>query len=137
MSADLPRWSSRNTSDLVILMGLGLVFFTLPFWGAAVFAPWRNFWMLTQGPVIFQFRLLNQMVPQLIRRWPGPLLAGGALTQTQILCVGLIDGFIGLFLGWLVFQMADNWLIRLVWIVLGWLIWAGILYLFAKASMLG
>lgn len=118
-------------------MGLGLAFFTLPFWGPRFFVPSQDYWVLTQGPVIFQFRLLNQLVPQLVRHWPGPLLAGGALTQTQVLSIGLVDGFIGLFLGWLVFQMADSWLTRLVWIVLGWLIWAGILYLFAKASMLG
>lgn len=134
--ADLPVWSSRNKSDLWILALAGAALFTISLWMPLFPVAIPANWFTSRSQQFFQIQLIYVLYPRLAQGWPGPLVGGG-LTHDQVLFMGLVDGIFGCIAGWLVFQMADEWFTRIVYLIGAWLVWVSLLYLFAKASMLG
>jgi uncharacterized membrane protein len=132
---DLPTWSSRKTTDLWILAACEAALFTLPLWIHKLPVAVPANWLTSLSQQLFQIRLIYGVYPRIASTWVGPL--GDALSQNQLLFMALLDGILGMMAGWVVFQIADRWLNRLVWLVSFWMIWVTLLYLFAKASSLG
>ncbi|MCM8812266.1 MAG: hypothetical protein NC910_04380 [Candidatus Omnitrophica bacterium] len=135
MADDLPLWSSRGIVDEVILFLLGIGLFTLPLWGPSVVPGWpKEHWLTGEPQMLFHLQLLYLVFPKMGERW-GAL--GSVLTPDQRILLFWVEGGVGLFVGWLIYQMADRWLTRLVWLTGAWFIWVGIFYLFAKAMSVG
>ena len=127
MVPDLPLWASRRTGDLWIMMFVQGALFTLPLWVRFCPPALPSNWLTSLSQQQVQIRLIYAVVPRIALGWSGPLDKAG-LTHNQLLLMALVDGILGVAAGWVVFQVADRWVNRLMGLAGVWGVWIGMNY---------